>query len=253
MTERSFYSYLVVFWLALAAITFVALLFVPAPYGRFTRRGWGPRLSPRLGWVLMELPAVLCFLILYLMGDHRDQPASVLLLAFWMIHYVHRSLVYPFSTRGNRRQTTLVMVLLGMLFNTGNAYLNARWLYTLGPGYALSWLLDPRFLAGTALFWLGFALTKHSDRLLVHLRAPGETGYRIPYGGAYRYVSCPNYLGEMVQWGGWALACWSLGGLAFFVWTFANLAPRALSTHRWYRRTFQDYPDDRKALLPFLV
>ena len=253
MTERSFYSYLVVSWLALAAMTFVALLFIPAPYGRFTRRGWGPRFNPRLGWVLMELPAALCFLVLYLTGRHRDQPASVVLLAFWMAHYVHRSLIYPFTTRGNRRQTTLVTVLLGMLFNVGNAYLNARWLYTLGPGYTVSWLLDPRFLGGAALFWLGFALNKKSDRVLIRLRGPGETGYKIPYGGPYRYVSCPNYLGEIAQWGGWALACWSLGGLAFVVWTVANLAPRALSTHRWYRNTFPDYPDDRKALVPFLV
>lgn len=190
MTEYLFYGYLVVFWFALAAITFVTILFIPAPYGRFTRRGWGLRLNPRLGWVLMELSAALCFLVLYLLGNHRDQPASVLLLAFWMAHYVYRSLVYPFSIRGNRRQTTLIT---------------------------------------------------------------GETGYRIPYAGAYRYVSCPNYLGEMVQSGGWALACWSIGGLAFFVWTVANLAPRALSTHRWYRNTFQDYANDRRALVPFVV
>jgi hypothetical protein len=33
----------------------------------------------------------------------------------------------------------------------------------------------------------------------------------------------------------------------------ANLAPRALKTHRWYKDTFPDYPEQRKALIPFVV
>ncbi len=66
-------------------------------------------------------------------------------------------------------------------------------------------------------------------------------------------MSCPNYLGEMMEWGGWTLACWNLGALAFLVWTVANLAPRAIKTHRWYRDRFSDYPPKRKALLPFIV
>jgi protein-S-isoprenylcysteine O-methyltransferase Ste14 len=66
-------------------------------------------------------------------------------------------------------------------------------------------------------------------------------------------VSCPNYLGEIVEWGGWALACWNPGATAFFIWTVANLAPRAIKTHRWYRQEFADYPRDRKALIPFIL
>jgi protein-S-isoprenylcysteine O-methyltransferase Ste14 len=65
-------------------------------------------------------------------------------------------------------------------------------------------------------------------------------------------VSCPNYLGEIVEWFGWALATWSFGGLAFALYTTANLAPRALDHHAWYRRQFPDYPADRRALLPHL-
>ena len=52
----------------------------------------------------------------------------------------------------------------------------------------------------------------------------------------------PNYLGEIVEWTGWALATWSLAGLAFAVYTAANLAPRAVANHDWYLSTFDDYP-----------
>jgi protein-S-isoprenylcysteine O-methyltransferase Ste14 len=66
-------------------------------------------------------------------------------------------------------------------------------------------------------------------------------------------VSSPNYLGEIVQWTGWAIATWSLGGLAFALYTAANLAPRALDNHRWYQDHFDDYPPRRRALIPYLV
>jgi 3-oxo-5-alpha-steroid 4-dehydrogenase 1 len=53
MDESVFYHWLVIAWMALAAVTFVALFFVTAPYGRFTRGGWGPRIESRWGWILM--------------------------------------------------------------------------------------------------------------------------------------------------------------------------------------------------------
>ena len=66
-------------------------------------------------------------------------------------------------------------------------------------------------------------------------------------------MSCPNYLGEIVEWCGWALATWSPAGLAFAVYTAANLAPRAVSNHHWYLSHFPDYPRERRALIPFVV
>jgi len=69
----------------------------------------------------------------------------------------------------------------------------------------------------------------------------------------YRYVSCPNYLGEILEWAAWAVLTWSLVGLVFAIWTGANLIPRALAHHKWYQEKFPDYPKDRKAIIPFLL
>jgi steroid 5-alpha-reductase/3-oxo-5-alpha-steroid 4-dehydrogenase 1 len=104
-----------------------------------------------------------------------------------------------------------------------------------------------------ALFVLGFSINLQADTILINLRQPGETGYKIPRGGLFRLVSCPNYLGELIEWTGWAIATWSLPGLAFAVWTAANLVPRALSHHRWYRDRFPDYPAERRAVIPLLL
>ncbi|HOS72184.1 MAG TPA: 3-oxo-5-alpha-steroid 4-dehydrogenase, partial [Bacteroidales bacterium] len=69
----------------------------------------------------------------------------------------------------------------------------------------------------------------------------------------FDYISSPHYFGEIIEWGGWALMTWSLPGFAFFVFTFANLFPRAINTHRWYRGKFPAYPPGRKAVIPYLL
>ncbi len=253
MNELTFYHWLVIAWMGLAAVTFVALFFVNAPYGRFTRKGWGPRIGSRWGWILMETPVLITFLVLYGLSDRTTNPVLIVLLVFWIAHYVHRSLIYPFRVHSSFPSITVSVMAMGAVFNVGNGYLNGRFLFSLGPDLQTAWLYDPRFIVGALLFWVGYALNQHSDKVLIGLRAGGETGYKIPHGGGYRLVSCPNYLGEMVEWGGWALACWNLGALAFFVWTVANLAPRAVKTHRWYLQEFPDYPQGRKAFLPFIV
>ena len=63
-------------------------------------------------------------------------------------------------------------------------------------------------------------------------------------------MACPNYLGEIIEWAGFAIATWSLPGLAFALMTAANLVPRAGANWLWYRRTFPEYPPERKALIP---
>ncbi|MBE0697758.1 MAG: DUF1295 domain-containing protein, partial [Anaerolineaceae bacterium] len=131
-------------------------------------------------------------------------------------------------------------------------YINGRYLFTLSGGYPASWISDPRFIVGAGLFIAGMFTNRWADTILRGLRKPGEGGYRIPRGGLFELVSCPNYLGEIIEWIGWAVATWSLAGLAFAIWTFANLAPRAYVHHAWYHKNFPSYPSRRKALIPGL-
>ena len=93
-------------------------------------------------------------------------------------------------------------MVLGATFNCFNSYLNARWISELGR-YDPSWLQEPCLWIGCAVFLFGFVLNVHSDSILFNLRKPGDTGYHIPQGGAYRLVSSPNYLGELLEWLGW--------------------------------------------------
>ena len=235
-----------------AGLTLLILLVITAPYGRHNRSGWGPSLPNRLGWVLMELPAVAAFLWFFFQGQHALEAAPLVMLGMWQLHYVHRTFVFPLRLKTTGKRITWVVVGTGAAFNTLNAYINATWLSEFGS-YSPSWLVDPRFLCGAAVFALGMYVNLEADRRLLALRKPGESGYRIPRGWLYEYVTCPNYLGELLEWVGFAIATWSLPGLAFAVYTAANLGPRAVANHRWYRETFPDYPAERKALLPFVL
>jgi steroid 5-alpha reductase family enzyme len=82
------------------------------------------------------------------------------------------------------------------------------------------------------------------------VRSTEDAEYRLPDEGLFRWISCPNYFGEIVEWTGWAVATWSLAGLSFALWTVANLAPRAWANHQWYLRHMPEYPRERKALVP---
>ena len=80
-------------------------------------------------------------------------------------------------------------------------------------GYPREWLLDGRFVAGAVVFLIGTAVNVTSDYRVAGLRRQQQ-------------------------------------GLAFAMWTAANLIPRALWRHRWYCRTFPDYPPFRRAVIP---
>jgi protein-S-isoprenylcysteine O-methyltransferase Ste14 len=252
MSEAAFHTTLTWATIGTAVVVFISLFFITAPYGRHARTGWGPMISNRLGWILMESPAALAFIIIYALGRRALEPAPLALCALWMIHYLHRSFVFPFRLRSGKRPMPLSVSAMAITFNVINAYLNARWISELGD-YPTSWLRDPRFTSGALLFIAGMVINIQSDNILLSLRKPGEQGYRIPYGGAYRLVTMPNYMGELIEWAAWAIATWSLAGVTFFVFTFANLVPRAIANHRWYREQFADYPKERRAVIPWLL
>lgn len=238
--------------LSIAAIAFPLLFWITVPYGgRHTSERWGPTLPSWLAWLLMEAPAPIAFVVAYLRGAHAGELVPLLFAAAFLGHYLERAFLQPLRMRASGKRTPLLSAGIAAAVNVLNGTLQAQAVAAVHD-YGTAWLLDPRFAIGAAVFLAGAALNRYSDAILRGLRRPGETGYRIPTGGAYRWVSSPNYLGEIVQWGGWALATASMAGLAFFVLTIANLVPRARANHRWYREHFADHPPERRALVPYL-
>lgn len=251
MNESTLYGGLIVAVYIAGAISFLALLWVTAPYGRHARKGWGPTVPNRIGWIVMESPAVIVFGAVYVVGPLRAEPAPLVLLAAWMLHYVYRAFIYPLRIRSSTKRMPVAIMGMALTFNVVNAYLNARWISALGP-YEDGAGVDGWLWVGLGVFLVGWLLNQSADNRLIAMRREAPTGYHIPHGGAFRFVTCPNYLGEIIEWCGFALASRSPAALAFVMFTIANLAPRARAHHRWYHQEFPDYPPERKALIPFV-
>jgi 3-oxo-5-alpha-steroid 4-dehydrogenase 1 len=172
----------------------------------------------------------------------------------WIVHYINRTLIYPFRIRPTPKKIPLSIVMSAICFNLMNAGLNGYYLAEMAPpsDYDASWLTSPHFIIGIILFFTGMLINLKSDDMLISLRSKGETGYKIPHGFLFNKVSSPNLFGEIIEWSGFALMAWNLPALTFMVWTYANLVPRAKNHHDWYHRNFQEFPKERKVVFPFL-
>jgi 3-oxo-5-alpha-steroid 4-dehydrogenase 1 len=245
---------------AIVAVTAISALFVRTPYGRFADDKFGASLDPRLGWFLMELPASLLFLWFYFRGENSLAPFPLFVLFVWTVHYANRGFIMPLLMRvprGQRSSFSLFVVVIGWVVTSLHGYLNGVWASSLSPQLGWEWFGVPHVVIGVALYYGAFGANLHSDQIVRNLRtreevAQGVRIYRVPYGGLFRFVSNPSYLSELVFWAGFALFTWSLAGVFMLTISMANLIPRAISTHAWYREKFPDYPRKRKTLVPFV-
>ncbi len=237
---------------AASGMLFVITGFGPLRYGRHARLDGGG-VPVRIAWALMALPGlVLCPLTFRHAGGGGPVPTAMLTL--WMLAYGWRGVLYPLLIRGTRRKAVpWAVVLLGIVFTAALGYLNGLVLAETWRPYPIRWLWSIRFLYGTMVFLAGLFISRASDLALIGLRRRGDAGYMVPRGVFFEEVSCPNYLGEILMWIGWAVLTWSKPGLACATMAFALLLPRAVSHHMWYRRTFPDYPPNRRAIVPFVL
>lgn len=238
-------------WIAIAAVIFVTLLFVTAPYGRHTKSTWGPLINNKVGWFFMEFFLLVVLFYFILTGENGQSIVNMIIIGIISLHYLNRSIIFPLRIKTKGKKMPVSIMVMGLVFNLSNGFLFGYYLGNFKV-YTLDWLTSPQFIIGSIIFIVGAVINKYADTLLINLRNPNESGYKIPQGWLFKYISCPNLFGEVIEWMGFAILTWSLPGLAFFVWTFANLVPRAISHHKWYLNHFDNYPKKRKAIFPYL-
>lgn len=241
-------------WLAIAIGVHITMFFITAPFGRHTSKNWGPMVDNKLGWIIMEAPSLFIMAYFLFFGTYSFQSYVWILFSIWIFHYLNRTFIYPLRIKATDKKMPLFIVLNAILFNLMNAGLNGYFLAELADpsAYGSDWIMSPLFIVGALLFAAGMVINWRADHLLINLRKPGETDYKIPRGFLFDYISSPNLFGEIIEWTGYAIMAWNLPALTFMVWTFANLVPRAKNHHDWYKNKFLDYPKERKAVFPFL-
>ncbi|XP_038720172.1 steroid 5-alpha-reductase DET2 [Tripterygium wilfordii] len=255
-SDQTLYHYSLLTLYFITPLTFISLFFIQTPYGKHHRAGWGPTISPPLAWFLMESPTLWLTLLLFPFGLHRSNPKALILISPFLLHYTNRTCLYPLrllktTAAGKNSGFPVIIAMIAFGFNLLNAYLQAGWVshYKDYDGDGWFWW---RFGLGLGVFLVGMRVNIWADKMLVGLKRQGG-GYKVPRGGLFELVSCPNYFGEIVEWLGWALMTGSWAGFGFFLFTCANLVPRARGNHEWYMEKFgEDYPKERKAVIPFV-
>jgi 3-oxo-5-alpha-steroid 4-dehydrogenase 1 len=245
------YKYSIILIFSFALIVFVLLFFISAPYGKFSRKGWGPSIKSKWAWMIMEFPSPFLMTIFFITSDIKTLP-EIIFLILWLTHYIQRTFIYPFSQSGREKPYPLIVASMAIIFNCFNGFANGYGIFNL-YSYNTSWLFTWQFISGIIIFITGFIINKTADEKLRVFRKRSPEEYVIPHGWLFNFISSPHYFGEIIEWAGWAIMTWSLPGLAFSVFTFANLFPRAIASHRWYKSHFTEYPSGRKAIIPFII
>lgn len=219
----------------------------PAHYGRYTDKSITYFIPARLGWFLQELPSFLVPMFMAL-TMHGSTHGRMLLLCTFTLHYFHRTFIFSCLVRG--RPIPLKTVVSAAIFCSLNGFLQSHsLLHCSDPDLVYSW----RTVVGVCLFVLGMIINVHSDHLLMNLRKPGDLTYHIPKGGLFEFVSGANFLGEIVEWVGFAVVAGTLPAFSIAFFTVCSIGPRALGHHRFYLDKFKDYPRHRKAIIPFIL
>ena len=243
------FRFLILCWIALGLITFLYLIYskTRAPYGRHVKKKPGVRIDNSFGWFIMELPALIIMPILSL--QNTDNPLVILIVFIWFLHYFNRSIIFPLRINTKKKRIPILIVLSAFTFNTINGLFNG---YHVQINVSETNIFEYNIILGVLIFFIGMIINVTSDNKLISLRKD-KVGYKIPSGKLFNFVSCPNYLGEIIEWFGFFIIVPSIASLSFFLWTSFNLIPRALNHHEWYNEKFKNYPKNRKAVIPFIL
>ena len=236
---------------------FLCLLFIKAYYGKFFSsqsedsnciqkilRKIFPVIPSRISWIIQECPCVfvtIFFLIYYFKNLNFK---NLLVICPFVLHYIHRTFIFPFMIQSSKNNP-LEITLMAFTFCLFNGFMINRSIFCQIIDYEekIFWL---NYIFGLTTFGLGMYINIHSDYSMIKQRNANQdktNKYIIP---------------ELTEWLGFFILSNSFSGLVFFISTFANLFPRAIQYHQWYKNKFkEDFSTDknlseRKAIVPFL-
>lgn len=172
----------------------------------------------------------------------------------WCFHYAKRELETLFVHRFSHATMPLSNLFKNSMYYWGFAAYVAFFvnhpLYTAPP--------PDLVYTGMCLFYFMEIGNLSAHVTLRMLRPAGTKVRRIPRGGLFEYVSCPNYTYEIMAWFGFSLMTRTVAGILFMLAGATQMFIWAKGKHSRYRREFDGkdgrplYPPSRKRIIPFI-
>lgn len=227
----------------------------------------GPQISWKIVFLIEYLGPLLLYPVFYLQPKLVYGEAAVdtvqtawakevqfSALIAWSIHYLKRELETLFVHRFSHA----TMPYTNLFKNCAYYWGFAAWVafFVNHPLYTPP--EEDLFYTGMCLFYLMEMGNLSSHITLRSLRPRGTRVRRIPHGGLFEFVTCPNYTYEIMSWVGFNLMTKTVAGMLFMAAGAFQMLIWAQNKHRNYKKEFDGkdgkalYPKTRKILIPFI-
>ncbi|XP_071576829.1 polyprenal reductase-like [Temnothorax nylanderi] len=78
-------------------------------------------------------------------------------------------------------------------------------------------------------------------------------GYKIPSDGLFKHIAGPLQLQETLIYLMLSVILWQASTYHYVtLWVILNQVESASLSHQWYRKTFKNYPKERKIIIPYI-
>ena len=211
--------------------------------------------GPLVIHVLFYLYAAPLYRMLGFVGEDEAYPApslvQTLAAVLAVVHYAKRELETLFVHRFSNG----TMPIFNIFRNSAHYWIGGGVMIAVpiyNPMYSDSEANTTLVYAAVAVFLLAQLGNLQSHIILMNLRAPGSRERKIPYGGFFGLVSCPNYMFESLAWASYAVLTQSYTVVLFWLMGTAQMMQWASDKQKKYHAEFPNYPKSRTRMFPFV-
>ena len=198
-------------------------------------------LNSKMAWTIMESSSIVSAVLT--LSVNLNKKVNILSAFFFLLHYIHRSFIY---TRfiSSKSVTPINIFISSFIFCTLNGYCQASsWFYN------KSTITELNKYIGIILFVFGMSLNILSDYYMLYQKKKYKK-YILPSSIFHKFILSPNYLGEIIEWIGYAILVNDIRATSFAIFTISNLVPRAVLNLDYYIELFN--VNNKKAIIPFI-
>ncbi|KAK9283325.1 hypothetical protein L1049_011564 [Liquidambar formosana] len=205
------------------------------------------KLSGRTGMLILYTPSFVAAAASFCLFPHGCF-RFMLLNSALTIHFFKRIFEVLFVHKYSSSMVLDTVILISPSYFATTA--NMIYAQRLAPQFPEP-LIDLKY-PGTALFLVGIFGNFYHHYLLSKLRGKDDKGYKIPRGGFFNLVMCPHYLFEILVFFGLSFISQTLYSFSVAISSALYLMGRSYATRKWYLSKFENFPEEVKALIPYV-
>jgi len=182
---------------------------------------------------------------------------SIILALFLLTLQVFRRLyecVFINQPSNSTMNITHYIVGFAHYFCTGSGYLCEAPGFVSDNPFIISSSTDFLSMILVFIFLWAWYHQLQAHKIFAELKIRSPDTHSMPEGSLFNYVSCPHYMCEIILY-----TCLMLilgtrhrTGVMVWAWVTINQVIAATMSHKWYHTKFEDYPQSRKAIIPFI-